>query len=69
VLDDDLREFFFKLTKDLVGKRKETNTVRKDFLQLLIELKEKGNVAIDDDDEDKRLKENFRPSETPFSWF
>jgi hypothetical protein len=66
VLDDDLREFFFKLTKDLVGKRKSTNTVRKDFLQLLIELKEKGNVSIDED-EDKRLKENFRPSETPFS--
>lgn len=69
MLDDDLRDFFKKLTKDLAEKRKSTNTVRKDFLQLLIELKEKGNVAIDDDDEDKRLKENFRPSETPFSLF
>ncbi|CAB3380928.1 Hypothetical predicted protein [Cloeon dipterum] len=68
VLDSDLRDFFFKLTKDLVEKRKKTNTVRKDFLQLLIELKEKGNVAIDDDDEDKRLKENFRPSETVFKF-
>ncbi|XP_059491240.1 cytochrome P450 9e2-like [Neocloeon triangulifer] len=56
ILDKDVTEYFKKVTKDMAKTRKERNIVRKDFLQLLIELKDKGSVAIDEDDEDKYLK-------------
>ncbi|XP_065338788.1 cytochrome P450 3A19-like [Cloeon dipterum] len=67
VLDKEVTRFFEQLTKDIVDQRKKTKTVRKDFMQLLIELKEKGSVAIDDDDEDKHLKEeDDHQSKEPF---
>ncbi|CAB3365184.1 Hypothetical predicted protein [Cloeon dipterum] len=53
VTDPEVTEFFKKLTLDLVAHRKKNNIVRKDFLQLLMELKENGRVSVDDDDEDE----------------
>ncbi|XP_059491239.1 cytochrome P450 9e2-like isoform X2 [Neocloeon triangulifer] len=69
-LDKEVTEFFKKLTKDMVEKRKKDGIVRRDFLQLLIELKDKGSVAIDEDDEDKHLNvsNDNASSKTPFKF-
>jgi len=48
ILDAEVTNFFRKLVKDVMALRKTTNTDRKDFMQLLIELKEKGNVSDND---------------------
>lgn len=53
IIDKETTEFFRKLVKDMMEMRKKSNTPRKDFLQLLLELKEKGSIAADDDDEEK----------------
>ncbi|XP_059478273.1 probable cytochrome P450 6a14 isoform X1 [Neocloeon triangulifer] len=53
----DAMEFFKKLSKSLVEQRKTSKMQRKDFLQLLVELQEKGSVAIDADDEDQHQAE------------
>jgi cytochrome P450 family 6 len=45
ILDAEVTNFFRKIVKDVMELRKTTNTVRKDFMQLLIELKEKGGVT------------------------
>jgi hypothetical protein len=42
--------FFRKLVKDVMEMRKSTGTTRKDFMQLLIELKEKGEIAVEKED-------------------
>ncbi|XP_059491241.1 probable cytochrome P450 6a13 [Neocloeon triangulifer] len=64
VLENDVSEFFLKLTKDMVEKRKKEGIVRRDFLQLLMELKDKGSVAIDADDEDQHLNEETADHKT-----
>jgi cytochrome P450 family 6 len=48
ILDAEVTNFFRKLVKDVMALRKTTNTDRKDFMQLLIELKEKGSVSDND---------------------
>jgi len=54
VLEDDVTKFFQTLVKDMMEQRKKSKTVRKDFMQLLIELKEKGSISMED--EDKHLE-------------
>jgi len=39
-----LEDFFLNLVKDVVGERERTKVERKDFMQLLIELKNKGRI-------------------------
>jgi hypothetical protein len=41
----------------MMEKRKKSKTVRKDFIQLLIELKEKGSISVEaEEEEDKHLE-------------
>ncbi|KAL9708007.1 hypothetical protein quinque_011525 [Culex quinquefasciatus] len=40
--DEDVSEFFFSVVRDTIKYREENNVQRKDFMQLLIELKNKG---------------------------
>jgi len=47
---DDIPQFFHGLVKDILGKRAKSGNTRKDFMQLLIQLKEKGTIAQDKDD-------------------
>jgi hypothetical protein len=57
ILEPDVTEFFRALVKDMMEKRKQSKTVRKDFIQLLVELKEKGSISIDaEEEEDKHLE-------------
>jgi len=60
VLEKDVTNFFRKLVKDVMEMRKKTNTVRRDFIQLLMELKEKGSIALEEDDDDKHLKNELQ---------
>lgn len=48
ILEAEVTNFFRKLVKDVMELRKRTGTVRRDFMQLLIELKEKGSVSDND---------------------
>jgi hypothetical protein len=55
---DDISNFFRSLVKNIVDTRKQTGNTRKDFMQLMIQLKEKGTLAIDDDDEVEHATEH-----------
>jgi Sec-independent protein translocase protein TatA len=55
---DDIPNFFRSLVKNIVDTRKQTGNTRKDFMQLLIQLKEKGTLSIDDDDEVENATEH-----------
>ncbi|CAB3365187.1 Hypothetical predicted protein [Cloeon dipterum] len=66
-MDEEVKNFFLNLTKDMIQHRKKNSIVRNDFLQLLMELKDKGRVAIANDDEDATLEnEDLHESNTPF---
>jgi hypothetical protein len=56
ILGDDVTNFFRKLVKDMMEKRKKSKEIRKDFLQLLIELKEKGKISVDEEQEDGHIE-------------
>lgn len=58
ILEPDVTEFFRTLVKDMMEKRKKSNVIRKDFIQLLIELKEKGSISVDAEEEDDKDLEN-----------
>jgi hypothetical protein len=47
---DDIPQFFYGLVKDILSKRAKSGNTRKDFMQLLIQLKEKGEIAPDEDE-------------------
>ncbi|CAH1395669.1 unnamed protein product [Nezara viridula] len=46
-LTKKLRNFFLSTTKRILHHRRSTGIIRKDFVQLFLELKEKGTVGID----------------------
>ncbi|XP_062552483.1 probable cytochrome P450 6a20 [Armigeres subalbatus] len=48
--DEDISEFFFGVVRDTIRYREENNIERKDFMQLLIELKNKGYMEGDTED-------------------
>ncbi|XP_059484972.1 cytochrome P450 9e2-like [Neocloeon triangulifer] len=50
-------DFFRKLVHDVMEVRKKTNLVRKDFMHLLIELKDKGSIASEGAEDEKEIKE------------
>ncbi|XP_059477802.1 cytochrome P450 6a2-like [Neocloeon triangulifer] len=44
----EVTQFFRKLVKDIIDQRKKSGNTRKDFMQLLIQLKEHGKVAVEE---------------------
>ena len=49
--EPSITEFFRKLVRDVISQRKETGVSRKDFMQLLIELKERGSLATEHEED------------------
>uniref|UniRef100_T1I4Z9 Uncharacterized protein n=1 Tax=Rhodnius prolixus TaxID=13249 RepID=T1I4Z9_RHOPR len=47
LIDPEISEFFCTLTKETLNQRKESGITRNDFLQLLLQLKEKGYVEYE----------------------
>jgi len=45
------------MVSDVMNMRERTGQIRKDFMQLLIELKEKGHIAVHDAEEEKEIEE------------
>ncbi|KAF4522250.1 hypothetical protein B566_EDAN009094 [Ephemera danica] len=46
--DKELSDFFRNLVRDVIALRSKTGNTRKDFMQLLIEIKEKGRLSSED---------------------
>ncbi|KAK7871463.1 hypothetical protein R5R35_010842 [Gryllus longicercus] len=51
---DKLTEFFMRVVKETAAFRIKNNVVRNDFFQLLINLRQKGNVEYDENDEQEK---------------
>lgn len=49
VVDRDVQEFLINLTEQNLELRENQNIVRKDFFQLLVQLRNNGNVQLDDE--------------------
>lgn len=47
---DEVCDFFRQLVKDIVASRIKEGNTRKDFMQLLVQLKLSGKVSVDDGD-------------------
>lgn len=47
---EDISKFFHGLVNDIIVKRAKSGNTRKDFMQLLIQLKEKGKIATEEDE-------------------
>lgn len=47
IVEPDVEEFIFSIVKQTVDYRKKNNVERKDFMQLLIQLKDEGYVSVD----------------------
>jgi hypothetical protein len=54
-INPNVNKFFRNLVKDVMTKREKTGETRKDFMQLLIEIKEKGGLS--DEQEHKENKQ------------
>nr|XP_024216018.1 cytochrome P450 6a2-like [Halyomorpha halys] len=50
---EKIKKFFLTTTEEILHQRRSTGLVRKDFVHLLLELKEKGTVQIDTKETDK----------------
>ncbi|XP_014276022.3 probable cytochrome P450 6a14 [Halyomorpha halys] len=65
-----IRKFFLTTTENILHQRRSTGLVRKDFVHLLLELKEKGSVQIDTKETEKNkthdesTKENIELTDT-----
>lgn len=60
VVPKEASDFFLNVVKDTVHYREQNNETRNDFLQLLIEIKNKGTIA---DDEDKNKTAHIIPTD------
>lgn len=49
MMDRDVEQFFISLTEKTLELREKNNIVRKDFFQLLVQLRNSGNVQLDDE--------------------
>ncbi|EDW02009.1 GH20137 [Drosophila grimshawi] len=47
MIPDDIHEFFMRLVKDTLAYRENENIKRNDFMEMLIELKQKGSFTMD----------------------
>jgi cytochrome P450 family 6 len=56
---DEVTEFFVKVVKETLDYREENNIERKDFLNLLIQLKKKIDINEDDDEADKNAEDSL----------
>lgn len=65
-----LRNFFLSTTENILHQRRSTGMVRKDFVQLLLELKERGEVEIDSKEIEKNMSDQEYSNETigKFHW-
>ncbi|CAB3380246.1 Hypothetical predicted protein [Cloeon dipterum] len=66
-------DFFCNLLKEMMDSRKKTGQTRKDFLQLMVELKEKGSVTSDNAEDEKESKklsgfEDSQPTQGKFDF-
>jgi len=53
LVEPHIEKFFFELTRDSLEQRAKSNFKRNDFIQLLLELKQKGSVSVDIKDKDE----------------
>jgi Cytochrome P450 len=67
IIDAKVTNFFRKLVKDVMEIRKSSDPTGRDFMQLLIELKEEGKISIDKDDLHEVKDEDTAPSDTTLS--
>jgi cytochrome P450 family 6 len=56
---DEVTEFFVNVVKETLDYREKNNIERKDFLNLLIQLKKKIDINEDDDEEDKNFQDDL----------
>lgn len=49
IVDRDVEEFFFNIVRQTLEMRETNHIVRKDFFQLLVQLRNTGNVQLDDE--------------------
>lgn len=49
MMDRDVEQFFISLTEKTLELREKNNIVRKDFFQLLVQLRNTGTVQLDDE--------------------
>jgi hypothetical protein len=56
---EEISQFFRNLVIDIVARRSKRGNTRKDFMQLLIQLKEKGRLAEDEENMTETPSKNF----------
>nr|AAX35340.1 cytochrome P450 [Mayetiola destructor] len=56
-IDADIEEFFFDMIRQTMALRENNNVVRKDFFQLLFQLRNMGSIQSDDDWETKTISD------------
>jgi len=61
---DEMSNFFMGLVKDVIDYREKNNVVRNDFMQLLIQLKNKGKVDDDGDSKSEHVQDETAGKET-----
>ncbi|KAK9884789.1 hypothetical protein WA026_009014 [Henosepilachna vigintioctopunctata] len=59
IVPEDVSKFFMEIVKDTVAYREKHNTYRKDFMNLLIQLKNKGKLV----DDQKLMEQNITDSQ------
>ncbi|KAJ9581449.1 hypothetical protein L9F63_023381 [Diploptera punctata] len=63
-MPQEIEDFFVGAVKETVEYREKNNYIRNDFMQLLIQLKNKGKVHHDDEDAAENLKNGSHQEET-----
>ena len=48
IVRDDVSEFFLKIVKDVIEYRESNNVKRNDFMDLLLQLKNEGNMSFEE---------------------
>jgi cytochrome P450 family 6 len=64
IISAQARNFFRALVKDVITQRKQTGKTRKDFMQLLIEIKEKGRLAEEHEDDENKQENGINKNNT-----
>jgi cytochrome P450 family 6 len=64
LLTDEMSKFFMGIVKDVIDYREKNNVVRNDFMQLLIQLKNKGKIEDDGDIKSEHVQDKTAGKET-----